>query len=115
MKSYYSSQAPLVSREYKTLKRGIGVAFYGPFSDYKGETLLNISYEIPTVDTATYGSNIPIFQANEKAVTMTEHILEKLDVILLELHEHRKRLKKELEKLKQTGITAQPVLFLEAA
>ncbi len=52
----------------------------------------NMVYEVPTINTASFGSIKPITKWKIDAVGFTEYIISKIDVLLDELAEHRDRL-----------------------
>lgn len=93
----YDSRKRLECCEFET-PRFVGVRVSRPFKHHgrNRELYADMSYERPTVNSACYGSNKPIEEINEEVIAMTEHVIEKLDLQITELMEHRARLDTEL-------------------
>jgi hypothetical protein len=100
MELIYTNAAELMCCETPNLHEKIGVSFYGPITDYKGNVLIETEVSRVSVNACASGIPYPIAEANAQAIVLTERVIESLTTTLVELHEHRQRLMRELSRLK---------------
>lgn len=102
--SLYDTRKPLISCEFTSLQRSLGVLVSTPF-DHKGlnKECVDTYRETITVNTATYGNVVPAEEWHDAAIKMTGTTVDELDKVIKELVAHRMRLYAELEKLKDKG------------
>jgi hypothetical protein len=119
MELIYTNATELMCCENPALHEKIGVSFYGPIIDYKGQLLIETEVSRVSVNTCASGIPVPVEEANTQAIALTERVIESLTTTLVELHAHRQRLMRELSRLKSgqviviMGDQEQPGLFTQ--
>lgn len=96
----YDSRKQLVTCEFPSLQRQIGVVASNPFDHAGlGGKYVDLFYERVSVNTATFGNPYPEAEWKAQALDMTKTIIKNLDDVIAELTQHRERMIAEAHKL----------------
>jgi hypothetical protein len=95
----YDSRRPLTTCEFANLSRQVGVLVHTPFHHAGlNREMVDVSYEIPTHNTRTFGHCYALAEWPKKAKENTARIVAEIDRQIAELTAHRERLAAELTK-----------------
>ncbi len=100
----YTSKEALENCEFPNLNRQIGVSGTRLTKYQGGNWGVEMDYEIPTLNTSTYGGWKEVGSINENALKFNQTAIEHIDVMMAELKAHRERLCEHSRKLKDGGI-----------
>jgi hypothetical protein len=89
----YTNAQPLECCEFKNLNRQVGVTVHQRYATHASlGDAVDICYERPTLNTATFGGWKSVASAAAEIATMTDYVIDDLDRIIAELQAHRDRL-----------------------
>ncbi len=89
----FQALEPLECCEFKTLNRKVGLRVgYPHYNEGNQAISCEISYEVPTVNTSSFGTNRPLAELNNKGIAQCNAAIAQLDTIISELNDHRSRM-----------------------